>query len=311
MTSSYEVPDAIDVLDVIEMEADPEGLPRRARLRAVRRFLRWWPVAIVAAVGFAAAFPGVLAPQNPDLIHLSARLAGPGTTLGGTHFWLGTDELGRDVLSRVIWGSRISVVVALVAVFVAGIGGGALGVVAGVRPKVLGVGIMRLADLVLSVPFFLLAILVVAVLGPSIVNEVIVLALVRWPRYTRVGYAQTIETSNREFVRSAVALGARRGRVVFRHILPEVLPSLVVVATLEVGLMIIFEAALSFVGLGAPPPAPSWGSMLSDGQLYVATAWWISTFPGIALFLVVIAVNKIGDRVRDRLDPRSRKTGLS
>lgn len=311
MTGAHEALNTIDAPGVIEMAADPERVPRRARLRTARRCLRWWPFAIVTAVGFAAAFPGLLAPHNPDLIHLNARLASPGTTLGGAHFWLGTDELGRDVLSRVIWGSRISVVVALVAVFVAGIGGGALGLVAGVGPKMLGVGIMRLADLVLSVPFFLLAILVVAVLGPSIVNEVLVLAIVRWPRYTRVGYAQTVETSNREFVRSAVALGARRGRVVLRHILPEVLPSLVVVATLEVGLMIIFEAALSFIGLGAPPPAPSWGSMLSAGQQYVATAWWISTFPGVALFLVVIAVNKIGDRVRDRLDPRSRKTGLS
>lgn len=303
MTTSYDLPDGMTL-------EEPEAPPPGARFRRLRRIARWWPVAMVAIVGFAAAFPGVLAPYNPDTIHLVGRLSPPGSTFGGQTFWLGTDQLGRDVLSRVIWGARISVVVALVAVFVAGVGGGALGVLAGVRPRVLGVGIMRLADLVLSIPFFLLAILVVAVLGPSITNEIIVLALVRWPRYTRVGYAQTIDASNRDFVRSAVALGARRSRVVLRHILPEVVPALVVVATLEVGLMIIFEAALSFIGLGAPPPTPSWGAMLSDGQQYVATAWWISTFPGIALFLVVISVNKIGDRVRDRLDPRSRKSGL-
>ena len=294
-----------------------DGEPARSHstlvsvVKKCRRILSWWPILIVAVAVAMAAFPSILSPQNPNVIHLGARLVKPGTMSGGTHFLLGSDELGRDVLSRVIWGARTSVIVAVVAVLFSGIVGGALGVLAGVRPKILGVAIMRLADLVLSVPFFLLAILVVAVLGASVVNEVIVLALVRWPRYTRVAYGQTIETANREFVRSAIALGARQTRVVFRHILPEVLPALVVVATLEVGLMIIFEAALSFIGLGPPPPAPSWGSMLSDGQQYVASAWWISTFPGIALFLVVIAVNKIGDRVRDRLDPRSRKTGLS
>jgi peptide/nickel transport system permease protein len=298
------------VLDVIELKPSQSRQSHGMVLMWFRRMLRWWPIAIVSIAAVAAAFPSILSPQDPNLIHLGARLVKPGTTSGGTHFVFGSDELGRDVLSRVIWGARTSVIVALVAVFFSGLVGGSLGVLAGVRPKFLGVAIMRFADLVLSVPFFLLAILVVAVLGASVVNEVIVLALVRWPRYTRVAYGQTIETSNREFVRSAVALGARQTRVVFRHILPEVLPSLVVVATLEVGLMIIFEAALSFIGLGPPPPAPSWGSMLSDGQQYVATAWWISTFPGVALFLVVIAVNKIGDRVRDRLDPRSRKTGL-
>ncbi len=311
MTDLTSGPPPTTVLDVTGGARRENRSSRRGLRRRARRVLRWWPIAIVAAAAAAAAFPSLLSPQDPNVIHLGARLVKPGTTSGGTHFLLGADELGRDVLSRVIWGSRISVIVAVVAVFVSGVVGGALGVTAGVRPRVIGVAIMRLADLVLSVPFFLLAILVVAVLGPSVVNEVIVLALVRWPRYTRVAYGQTIETANREFVRSAVALGARQSRVVFRHILPEVLPSLVVVATLEVGLMIIFEAALSFIGLGPPPPAPSWGSMLSEGQQYVATAWWISTFPGVALFLVVIAVNKIGDRVRDRLDPRSRKTGLS
>lgn len=311
MTNSAGGPGPTGLLEVIGAKPGSGRLTHTPVLISARRILRWWPIAIVTVAVVAAAVPSILSPQDPNVIHLGARLVKPGTTSGGTHFILGTDELGRDILSRVIWGARTSVIVAVVAVFVSGLIGGALGVLAGVRPKILGVVIMRLADLVLSVPFFLLAILVVAVLGASVVNEVIVLALVRWPRYTRVAYGQTIEAANREFVRSAVALGARQTRVVFRHILPEVLPSLVVVATLEVGLMIVFEAALSFIGLGPPPPAPSWGSMLSDGQQYVATAWWISTFPGVALFLVVLAVNKIGDRVRDRLDPRSRKTGLS
>ena len=281
-------------------------LSRVKRAGKLRKLLRWWPVAILAVAAFAAAFPYLLAPLNPDLTHLNARLQGPGFRSDGLRFALGTDDLGRDVLSRVIWGVRVSVVVATAAVFAAGVFGGAMGIIAGVQKRILGPVIMRLADMVLSIPFFLLAILVVAALGPNLRNLVIVLALVRWPRYARVAYAQTLEASEREFVRAAVALGARQLRVVRRHILPEVLPALVVIATLEVGLMVIYEAALSFIGLGVQPPTPSWGSMLSTGQQFVASAWWIATFPGLALFLLVIAVNRLGDLIRDLLDPKGR-----
>lgn len=162
---------------------------------------------------------------------------------------------------------------------------------------------MRVADMVLSVPFFLLAILVVVVLGPSLTNVVLCLALVRWPRYTRVAYAQTLEAQGREFVRSAVAVGSPPSWIIRKHIVPEVIPSIVVVATLELGLMVLYEAALSFIGLGVQPPTPSWGSMLSDGQQYIGTAWWLATFPGFALFLLVLSVNMLGDFVRDQLDP--------
>lgn len=271
-----------------------------------RRVIRWWPVAVLALAAFAAAFPYLLAPNHPDVTNLGARLQGPGTAVAGTSYLLGTDSLGRDVLSRVIWGTRLSMVVAVVAVLAGGIAGSLLGIVAGTRRKVLGSVIMRLADMVLSVPFFLLAILVVAILGPSLVNTVIVLALVRWPRYARVAFGQTLEAHSREFVKSSVAVGVGPWRLFSRHILPEVLPSLIVVATLEVGLMIIYEAALSFIGLGAQPPTPSWGAMLSEGQQYVASAWWIATFPGLALFIIVVSVNRLGDLLRDRLDPRER-----
>ena len=277
---------------------------RTVRFVKARTVLRWWPVAILLVAAFAAAFPFLLAPLNPDITNLSARLEGPGYSAGGVRFILGTDNLGRDILSRLIWGVRVSVVVATASVLVAGGFGGAMGIIAGSQKKILGPVIMRVADMVLSIPFFLLAILVVAALGPSVRNLVIVLALVRWPRYARVAYAQTIETSKREFVQAAIALGARKLRIVRRHILPEVLPPLVVVATLEVGLMVVYEAALSFIGLGVQPPTPSWGAMLSTGQEFVSTAWWISTFPGLALFLLVVAVNRLGDLVRDRLDPR-------
>lgn len=271
-----------------------------------RRAIRWWPLAVLALASFAAIFPYVLAPNLPDLTNLGARLRGPGTVVGGTSYLLGTDSLGRDVLTRVIWGTRISMLVAVVAVLAGGIVGSLLGIIAGTRRRILGSVIMRFADMVLSVPFFLLAILVVAILGPSLVNTVIVLATVRWPRYARVAFGQTLEAHSREFVKSSVAVGVGPWRLFSRHILPEVLPSLIVVATLEVGLMIIYEAALSFIGLGAQPPTPSWGAMLSEGQQYVASAWWIATFPGLALFIIVVSVNRLGDLLRDRLDPRER-----
>ncbi|MQA04055.1 MAG: ABC transporter permease subunit [Streptosporangiales bacterium] len=168
----------------------------------------------------------------------------------------------------------------------------------------------RSADMVLSIPFFLLAILTVVVLGPSLVNVVAVLVLVRWPRYARVAFAQTLETRGRDFVRSAVAIGSTPWRVVLRHIVPEVVPSIIVVATLELGLMVIYEASLSFIGLGVQPPDPSWGSMLSDGQEYVSQAWWLATFPGLALFLLVLSVNMLGDFIRDQLDPSERSARM-
>jgi peptide/nickel transport system permease protein len=260
---------------------------------------------VVIYVIVALAAP-LVAPHNPNQINLGARLLPPFSSSGGVRYLLGTDDLGRDVLSRVIFGARVSLAVAAVAVIVSGIGGVALGLIAGWRRGWLGVLIMRIADIALSVPFLLIAILVVAVLGPSLINVVICLAMVRWPRYTRITYATVLETRERGFVRGVVALGAPGRWIVLRHILPEVAPLAVVVATLELGLMVIFEASLSFLGLGVQPPTASWGTMLAEGQQYVATAWWLATFPGLALFGLVLAVNMLGDTVRDRLDPTRR-----
>jgi len=164
----------------------------------------------------------------------------------------------------------------------------------------------RFVDVVLSIPFLLLAIAVVAALGPSLVHTIVVLGVTRWPRYARVAHAQTLAARGRDFVQAARALGGADGRLMLRHVLPEVLPSAVVVATLEIGLMIVFEAALSFLGLGVQPPTPSWGSMLADGRAYVASAWWLATFPGLAIMVTVLGANLVGDAVRDRLDPRIR-----
>lgn len=266
------------------------------------------PLAAVVIYVIVALAAPLIAPQNPDSTNLGVRLLPPFSSAGGVHYLLGTDDLGRDVLSRVIYGARVSLAVAAVAVIFSGVGGVALGLIAGWRRGWLGVLIMRLADIALSVPFLLIAILVVAVLGPSLVNVVICLAMVRWPRYTRIAYATVLETRERGFVRGVVALGAPSWWIVLRHILPEVAPLAVVVATLELGLMVIFEASLSFLGLGVQPPTASWGTMLSEGQQYIATAWWLATFPGLALFGLVLAVNMLGDAVRDRLDP-TRRTG--
>jgi peptide/nickel transport system permease protein len=269
------------------------------------------PVIVLAIYVLVAIFAPLVAPHDPTHADLASRLAGPFAQRNGSTFLLGTDALGRDVLSRIIYGARVSLAVAVATVIVSGVFGVFLGVVAGWRRGWLGAVIMRIADIALSVPFFLLAILVVAVLGPSLVNVVICLALVRWPRYTRIAYAGVLETRERGFVRSTTAIGATGGWIVARHVLPEVLPLAVVVATLELGLMVVFEASLSFIGLGVQPPTPSWGSMLSDGQQYVGSAWWLATFPGVALFGLVLAINLLGDAVRDRLDPTKRVAALS
>jgi peptide/nickel transport system permease protein len=247
-----------------------------------------------------------LAPQNPLAQDLMSRLQPPGAHGPQAVYWLGTDGLGRDSLSRLFYGARASLAVAGTAVTASGTAGLFVGLAGGYYGTWVGALLMRFVDVVLSIPFLLLAIAVVAALGPSLVHTIVVLALTRWPRYARVAHAHTLAARNRDFVQAARALGGTDGRIMLRHVLPEVLPSAVVVATLEIGLMIVFEAALSFLGLGVQPPTPSWGSMLADGRAYVASAWWLATFPGLAIMVTVLGANLVGDAVRDRLDPRIR-----
>jgi peptide/nickel transport system permease protein len=261
------------------------------------------PIAIVVVYALVAIAAPLLAPHDPNQSTLLSRLAPPWSHRDGQLFVLGTDPLGRDILSRVIYGARISLAVAVSTVIVSAVIGVILGVLAGWIRGVVSVIILRLADIVMSVPFFLLAILVIAVRGPGLANVVLCLAITRWPRYTRMTYATVLETRERGFVRGAFALGATSRWIVLRHVVPEVVPLTVVIATLEVGLMVMLEASLSFIGLGVQPPTASWGSMLSDGREYVASAWWLATIPGLALFGLILAVNLLGDAVRDRLDP--------
>lgn len=263
-------------------------------------------IGIFAALVLVAIFAPLIAPYDPNTQNLLGRLKAPGTEARGTYYLLGSDELGRDLLSRVIYGARISLSVAILSVLLSGCVGTALGMLAGYRRGWVGIVVMRLVDIFLSIPAILLAIIMVAVLGPGFVNVVLVLALTRWPRYARVAYGQTLSVAGQPYVRLAKAMGAGPVRMLFLHILPNIIAPIAVVATLEFGLMVLFEAGLSFLGLGVQPPMASWGAMLSVGRNYVSNAWWIATFPGVCLFLLVLSVNLIGDRLSDYLNPKSR-----
>lgn len=282
--------------------ASANPIPRSKRLRV----WRWWPVVIIALVVLVALLAPWLAPYDPNQQNLLGRLKPPGTVSRSFHYWLGSDELGRDLLSRVIYGARISLIVAFASVILSGAVGTTLGMIAGYHRGWVEIAVMRVVDVFLSIPAILLAIITVAVLGSGIVNVIMVLALTRWPRYARIAYSQTLSVANMPYVRLAALMGAGAPRILFRHILPNIVGAVSVVATLEFGLMILFEAGLSFLGLGVQPPTASWGAMLSTGRNYVATAWWVATLPGACLFVLVLAVNLTGDAVRDRLDPRHR-----
>nr|WP_226576591.1 ABC transporter permease [Acuticoccus sediminis] len=263
-------------------------------------------VAIFLAFVVVAIFAPYLAPYDPNAQNLLGRLKPPGTEARRFYYLLGSDELGRDLLSRIIYGARISLSVALLSVALSSVVGTVLGMAAGYYRGWIETIIMRIVDIFLSVPAILLAIITVAVLGPGFVNVVLVLALTRWPRYARVAYGQTLSVAGQPYVRIARFMGAGPVRVLFLHILPNIIGPLVVVATLEFGLMVLFEAGLSFLGLGVQPPTASWGAMLSVGRNYVGSAFWIATFPGLCLFLLILSVNLIGDALRDRFDPKSR-----
>ena len=275
------------------------------RRRQAGKWLRWWPVALIALFVLAAVLAPFIAPYDPNSQNLIGRLKPPGTTSRAFHYWLGSDELGRDLLSRIIFGARASLLVAFASVLLSGTFGVVVGMIAGYRRGFAELAIMRVVDVFLSIPAILLAIITVAVLGPSLVNVIVVLALTRWPRYARVAYGQTLSVANMPYVKLSALMGASVFRVLGVHILPNIIGAVSVVATLEFGLMVLFEAGLSFLGLGVQPPTASWGAMLSTGRNYIANAWWVATFPGLSLFLLVLAVNLIGDTVRDRLDPRA------
>jgi peptide/nickel transport system permease protein len=280
-----------------------------ARPRRARR-TRWLAVTgglFVAALGLIAIAAPVLSPADPVRQSLRIRLGGPTLEgVDGRPHLLGTDHLGRDVLSRVIYGSRVSLVVGLSAVVIGGLVGSTVGVIAGFRGGFVDSTIMTLADAQLAFPFILLAIGIIAVLGPSFPTLVLVIGLSGWVSYARILRGQVLGLRSREFIEAIQALGGSVARVVLRHILPNVVSSLVVIATLELGRAIVLEATLSFLGLGIQPPTPSWGGMIYEGREYLDSAWWISTFPGLILMATSLVVSRTGDWLRDLLDPALR-----
>ncbi len=278
-----------------------------SRVRFVRHFLRERLAlvgALILLVVVVCAVASVhLAPFDPDDQDILARLLPPGSPGGdGTH-WLGTDALGRDVLSRIIVGARISLLVGVLAMAISAVVGIGLGLIAGYEDRYLGRMLMVLGDMQLAVPFLVLALAVVAVLGASLANLVLVLGLTNWVQYVRVVRAECLVLREREFVQAARALGASVPRILLRHLLPNVASSAVVISSLLIARMILFESSLSYLGLGVPPEIPTWGGMIADGRDYISTAWWVVAMPGLALFTTVVGVNLIGDRLRDLLDP--------
>ncbi len=282
----------------------------RERLSLPRRLVQTWTgifgLATVLVVVVMAIFAPFVSPMGPIEQDITARLLPPlASSDRGLHVF-GTDALGRDILSRAIWGARISLIVGVASVAVAGGLGVLLGLVAGYVGGGWGALIMRTADVQLAIPFLVLALAVVAAVGPSLPNLVAVLGITGWVIYARVVRAEVLSLREREYVQAARALGSPGERIVFHHILPNAVSSVIVVATLQVARMILFEASLSFLGVGVPPPTPTWGGMVADGRGYLTVAWWVSTLPGLALFVTVLGVTLLGDRLRDVLDPRLR-----
>ncbi len=293
--------------DVIRL---PSPAPRFTALRTFRiGDFPVIPVLILGVITFAAIFANLLAPHNPEVGSLAARFKPPFWLAGGsTEYLLGTDQLGRDVLSRLIFGARVSMVVGFTAVMVAGVIGTVLGIMAGYIGGWVDQVIMRLTDTWLALPALTFAIFLAAIVGPSMWNIVIILGAVYWTRYARVIRGEVLSLKEREFVRLAIVAGCSKPTIMLRHILPNVINSAIVLATLMLGVVIVTEASLSFLGVGVPPPEPAWGLMLSDGkQGLMVGYWWLTVFPGGCIVLMVLSANLIGDWLRVKLDPQLRQ----
>ena len=291
--------DAASPAAVADLRPVAPAVRRRLSFRAV------FGIVVLLLMGGAALAAPQISPWDPGRQMLVKRLRPPAWQERGLREHpLGTDHLGRDILSRILYGGRISLGVGLSAVTLSGLIGVTLGLLAGFHGGRTDAFIMRVVDVFLAIPYILLAMGVVFALGPSLLNVILVMAVTRWVQFARIVRADVLSIREREFVSGARARGNRSVRLLLKHVLPNALTPIIVVATLELAFMIIYESALSFLGLGVQPPTPTWGWMLSDGRNYVATAWWLATFPGLAIMLTVLAVNLLGDWLRDTLDPR-------
>ena len=277
----------------------PGSLRRLVRLR--------WGVAasvILLAIVASAIFAPAIAPHDPLAVNISHRLAPPVWMEGGTsRHVLGTDQVGRDLLARVIYGGRISLVIGVAAVLISTTIGVLLGLAGGYFGGCPDWTIMTAVNVLLTFPFVLLALAVIAVLGASLGNMIVVLGVAGWPIYARVVRAETMAIREREFILAGRALGMSHARIIFRQILPNLVSPIVVIATLQVAQVIVLESFLSFLGLGVQPPTPAWGNMLGEGRVYMLNSWWIAAFPGLAIFLTTLAINLMGNALRDWLDP--------
>jgi len=274
---------------------------------AVRQFKRnklaLAGLTIVALLYVVALLAPLLAPHDPIAQHDIARTGYLSPRAGN---WLGTDRFGRDVLSRIIYGARISLSIGFIATIISITIGTMLGAVAGYFGGKVDTLVMRFTDMVLAFPRLILLIMIVALFSPSIAVIILVLGLTQWPGTTRIVRGDVLSLREREFIHAAQALGMSRGRILMRHLIPNVLAPVIVTATLGIGNTIVMEAGLSFLGLGIQPPTPTWGSMVAEGRDNLLGAWWVATFPGLTIVLVVLAFNLVGDGLRDALDPRLR-----
>ncbi|HYS16594.1 MAG TPA: ABC transporter permease [Candidatus Binatia bacterium] len=277
-----------------------------ARRLARRRTALFGLVVVMVVIVSALGAPW-LAAYDPTEQDITNRLRPPGSqdAAGRAHL-LGTDHLGRDILARMIFGARPALMVGFAAVAISGLLGMGVGLVSGYFGGRIDDVFMRLADVQLAFPFILLAIAVIGVLGPSLPVIIVVIGVSSWVVYARVVRGAVLSLREREFVQAARALGSGDGRVLVRHILPNAFTPWLVVATLDMARVIVIESALSFLGLGVQPPTPTWGGMLADGRVYISTAWWLATFPGLAILITVLGINLFGDGLRDTLDPRLR-----
>lgn len=255
-------------------------------------------IVLLAFILFLAIFAPILTPYSPTEQNLAEFLQPPSTI-----HWFGTDELGRDLLTRILYGARISLRVAFIVLGISTIIGSALGAVAGYRGGWIDETIMRVADIFFAFPHFLLAMALVAALGPGLENAMLAVAIAYWPRYARLVRGSFLSAKNNTYVEAARSIGCTDRRIIYRHIMPNAVTPVLIQATMDAGLAIILTAALSFVGLGASPPTPEWGAMIASGRDYVLTAWWIPTFPGLFISLTVAGFMFLGDGLRDLLDP--------
>jgi peptide/nickel transport system permease protein len=286
------------------------SVPVIRRLPAFRtEGLPMLPIAILVTLALLAVFAELIAPYNPEIGSLSHRFKPPAWIAGGsTEYLLGTDHIGRDVLSRLIFGARVSMMVGFTAVIIAGVLGSTLGILSGYLGGWVDQVIMRVTDTWLALPALTFAIFLAAIVGPSEWNIVIILGAVYWTRYARVIRGEVLSLKERDFVRLAIVAGCSKWTIMRRHLLPNVANTAIVLATLMLGVVIVSEAALSFLGVGVPPPKPAWGLMLADGKKgLMAGYWWLTVLPGCCIMLMVLSANLLGDWLRVKLDPQLRQ----